>query len=244
MGAAMVAVLRLPLSAVVLATLLTAQTGGGAEPLIILGVVAAFLTTHALSRGAPAAPAADDAAPARRRRRSSRRAEQPRRELGERASRRRADQQRVPLVRRAASSRARAHTCSTRTAATAAPGSRVAPSSSSVSAGMTGARRAPLGRPLPRGGIEPELSSGSVTRPAASPRWRTPQPALGASRRTNTISRTRIAPPASIRSSAPTSCPSNSAPDRTVHESCADARATGAGHPAGRRARRRLPPKG
>ena len=56
MGAAMVAVLQLPLSAVVLATLLTPQTGGGAEPLIILGVVAAFLTTRALSRGAPAEP--------------------------------------------------------------------------------------------------------------------------------------------------------------------------------------------
>jgi H+/Cl- antiporter ClcA len=50
MGAAMASVLRLPLAAVVLATLLTAKSGGGAEPLIILGVVAAYLTSAALHR--------------------------------------------------------------------------------------------------------------------------------------------------------------------------------------------------
>ncbi len=48
-GAAVVAVLRLPLSAVVLATLLTSSGGVGAGPLIIVGVVVAYLTTLALS---------------------------------------------------------------------------------------------------------------------------------------------------------------------------------------------------
>ena len=52
MGAAMAAVLRLPLAAVVLATLLTAQAGAGVEPLIILGVVVAYLTSTALHRAA------------------------------------------------------------------------------------------------------------------------------------------------------------------------------------------------
>jgi H+/Cl- antiporter ClcA len=50
MGAAMVAVLRLPLAAVVLATLLTSHAGAGVEPLVILGVVVASLTTTALHR--------------------------------------------------------------------------------------------------------------------------------------------------------------------------------------------------
>ncbi len=50
MGAAMSAVLRLPLASVVLATLLTAHAGAGAEPLIILGVVVAYLTTMVLHR--------------------------------------------------------------------------------------------------------------------------------------------------------------------------------------------------
>jgi H+/Cl- antiporter ClcA len=49
MGAATVAVLRLPLSAVVLATLLTSHAGTGDEPLIIVGVVVAYLVTLALS---------------------------------------------------------------------------------------------------------------------------------------------------------------------------------------------------
>src|SRR3954470_21791922 len=48
LGAAVVAVLRLPLSAVVLATLLTVHSGVGSEPLIIVGVVAAYLTVQAL----------------------------------------------------------------------------------------------------------------------------------------------------------------------------------------------------
>jgi H+/Cl- antiporter ClcA len=50
LGAATVSVLGLPLSAVVLATLLTAKSGAGATPLIIVGVVVAYLTTRALSR--------------------------------------------------------------------------------------------------------------------------------------------------------------------------------------------------
>lgn len=50
MGAGTVAVLRLPLSAVVLASLLTSKSGSGAEPLIIVGVVVAYLATIGLGR--------------------------------------------------------------------------------------------------------------------------------------------------------------------------------------------------
>ena len=53
-GAATAAVLRLPLSAVALATLLTVDAGTGDEPLIIVGVVVAYLTTVALSTRAAA----------------------------------------------------------------------------------------------------------------------------------------------------------------------------------------------
>jgi H+/Cl- antiporter ClcA len=49
MGAAVVAVLRLPLSAVVIATLLSEKAGAGVEPLIIVGVVAAYVATLLLS---------------------------------------------------------------------------------------------------------------------------------------------------------------------------------------------------
>ncbi len=63
MGAAMAAVLRLPLAGVVLATLLTAHAGAGVEPLIILGVVAAYLTSTALHRRVEAQ---DDGSPPRR----------------------------------------------------------------------------------------------------------------------------------------------------------------------------------
>lgn len=49
-GAAVVAVLQLPLSAVILALLLTAQSGPGAAPLVIVGVVTAYLVTVALNR--------------------------------------------------------------------------------------------------------------------------------------------------------------------------------------------------
>jgi H+/Cl- antiporter ClcA len=61
LGAAVVAVLRIPLSAVVLAALLTSTTGLGSSPLIIVGVVVAYIVTEALSPRTPAptpAPAA------------------------------------------------------------------------------------------------------------------------------------------------------------------------------------------
>jgi H+/Cl- antiporter ClcA len=48
-GAAVVSVLRLPLSAIVLAVLLTSGTGPGAGPLVIVGVVVAYLVTLALT---------------------------------------------------------------------------------------------------------------------------------------------------------------------------------------------------
>jgi H+/Cl- antiporter ClcA len=48
LGAAVASVLRLPLSAVVLATLLTSQAGLGPGPLIIVGVVVAYLVAMAL----------------------------------------------------------------------------------------------------------------------------------------------------------------------------------------------------
>ena len=57
MGAAVASVLRLPLSAVVLATLMTIKGGTGDEPLIIVGVVVAYLATLAISRLAPHTPA-------------------------------------------------------------------------------------------------------------------------------------------------------------------------------------------
>ncbi len=57
MAAATVAVLRLPLSAVVIATLLTLKAGPGAEPLIIVGVVIAYLVTMLLSGPPTTAPA-------------------------------------------------------------------------------------------------------------------------------------------------------------------------------------------
>ena len=49
-GVGVVSILRLPLSAIVIASLLTDRAGAGAEPLIIIGVVVAYLTTLALSR--------------------------------------------------------------------------------------------------------------------------------------------------------------------------------------------------
>lgn len=60
MAASTAAVLGLPLSAVVLVTLLTMQSGGGATPLVILAAVVAYLIRRALSprwleRGAPEA---------------------------------------------------------------------------------------------------------------------------------------------------------------------------------------------
>ncbi|MFL5898970.1 MAG: chloride channel protein [Solirubrobacterales bacterium] len=65
LGAAVVAVLRLPLSAVVLATLFTLNSGVGAEPLIILGVVVAYLTVQALGGPADSQEPAEKAVPPR-----------------------------------------------------------------------------------------------------------------------------------------------------------------------------------
>jgi H+/Cl- antiporter ClcA len=50
MGAGAVSVLRLPLSCVVLASLLVSKSGAGAEPLIIVGVVVAYLVTVGLDQ--------------------------------------------------------------------------------------------------------------------------------------------------------------------------------------------------
>ncbi|HEY3944058.1 MAG TPA: chloride channel protein [Solirubrobacteraceae bacterium] len=61
MGAATAAVLRLPLSAIALATLLTVQAGTGDEPLIIVGVVVAYLVTLLLSRRGQGKPSSPDA---------------------------------------------------------------------------------------------------------------------------------------------------------------------------------------
>jgi len=60
-GASVTSVLRLPLSAIVLATLLTSHSGTGDEPLIIVGVVVAYLVTVLLTTRAPASPAAPTA---------------------------------------------------------------------------------------------------------------------------------------------------------------------------------------
>jgi H+/Cl- antiporter ClcA len=60
MAAGVVSVLRLPLTAVVVAAVLTANSGVGAVPLVIVGVVVAYVVTLLLSRRA------SDAAPAQR----------------------------------------------------------------------------------------------------------------------------------------------------------------------------------
>jgi H+/Cl- antiporter ClcA len=49
MGAGIVAILRLPLSAVVIVSVLTSKAGAGAEPLVIVGVVISYLATVKLS---------------------------------------------------------------------------------------------------------------------------------------------------------------------------------------------------
>ncbi len=56
-GAGTVAVLRLPLSSVVLATVLTGQSGLGVGPLIILGVVVAYLVANLIDPRPEPAPA-------------------------------------------------------------------------------------------------------------------------------------------------------------------------------------------
>ena len=55
MGTAVTAVLRLPLTGTVLAVVLTLSAGAGAAPLIIVGVIVAYLATLALTRAFPSA---------------------------------------------------------------------------------------------------------------------------------------------------------------------------------------------
>jgi hypothetical protein len=50
MGAAVASILRLPLSAIVIVALLSTSAGPGVEPLVIVGVVVAYLATVALAR--------------------------------------------------------------------------------------------------------------------------------------------------------------------------------------------------
>jgi len=65
MGAGVVAVLRLPLSAVVIATVLTSHAGSNVEPLIIVGVVVSYIVTLLLAgRSADERPAVGASAPA------------------------------------------------------------------------------------------------------------------------------------------------------------------------------------
>ncbi len=63
-GAAVVSILRLPLSAIVVASLLTAESGDGAQALVIVGVVVAYLATLALSRWGTPRQAAGAGTPA------------------------------------------------------------------------------------------------------------------------------------------------------------------------------------
>ena len=59
MAAAVAAVLRLPLSAIVIAALLTAGSGAGSEPLVIVGTIVAYMVGRTLlAPPAAAAPAA------------------------------------------------------------------------------------------------------------------------------------------------------------------------------------------
>jgi chloride channel protein, CIC family len=57
MGAATVAVLRLPLSAVVIASLLAVKSGAGIEPLVIVGVVVSYIASVRMSPPTPASDA-------------------------------------------------------------------------------------------------------------------------------------------------------------------------------------------
>ena len=78
MGAGVAAILRLPLSAVALAAVLTAGTGAGSTPLIIVGVVTAYVATAALPATRPTAESHSRSrmsGPARRSVHPSRRAE-------------------------------------------------------------------------------------------------------------------------------------------------------------------------
>jgi hypothetical protein len=64
MGAACVAVLRLPLTSVLLATVLSAPAGVGVVPLIVVGVVVAYIVVEILAARFPALEPTHDEAPA------------------------------------------------------------------------------------------------------------------------------------------------------------------------------------
>ena len=64
MGVAVVAFLKLPLSAIVIATVLTASGGVASVPLIIVGVVVAYLLTLAIEGRLGPAVDAPGSAPA------------------------------------------------------------------------------------------------------------------------------------------------------------------------------------
>jgi hypothetical protein len=64
MGAATVAILRLPLSAVVIASLLTSKSGAAAEPLVIVAVAVSYLVTLRLAKRSAVAPDAPSQASA------------------------------------------------------------------------------------------------------------------------------------------------------------------------------------
>jgi len=61
-GVAVVSILRLPLSAIVIAVLLTAKSGAGAEPLVIIGVAVGYLATLALAKREASVPATQEVA--------------------------------------------------------------------------------------------------------------------------------------------------------------------------------------
>ena len=64
MAAGLVAVLRLPLSAVVIATVLTSHAGSNVEPLIIVGTVVSYIVTLLLASRSDERPATGASAPA------------------------------------------------------------------------------------------------------------------------------------------------------------------------------------
>jgi H+/Cl- antiporter ClcA len=61
MGTAIVSILRLPLSAIVIASLLTSKAGPGSEPLVIIGVAISYLVTLKLSALQTAKPSGETA---------------------------------------------------------------------------------------------------------------------------------------------------------------------------------------
>jgi len=63
MGAAVVSILRLPLSAIVIASVLSTSAGPGPEPLVIVAVVVAYLATLALSRSRASVSVAEPTSP-------------------------------------------------------------------------------------------------------------------------------------------------------------------------------------